>query len=134
VSDADAAVLAANLTKAYSYSADLVAFCVLPPQACWEVSEHPRATLLARFQASSGRGTATSLRHDRVTLDGVDAAILRRLDGEHDHVEVADAVFNELLAAEPLPAGADPAEARAQLTAAVEGRLKAFAFGGLLEA
>ncbi|MFN0095530.1 MAG: methyltransferase regulatory domain-containing protein, partial [Dehalococcoidia bacterium] len=94
----DVALLAANLTQAYSYSPDLVSYSVHQALATYEVNERPIASRYARYQASQGRGTVTSLRHDRVTVDRLEHEVLKRLDGEHDLEAVVDGAFGQLLA------------------------------------
>ncbi|MFN0096154.1 MAG: methyltransferase regulatory domain-containing protein [Dehalococcoidia bacterium] len=129
----DASLLASNLTKAYSYSSELVSFSVFQPPILLEVTERPLASRLARLQVAHGRATVTSLRHERVNLDRLDAEILSRLDGAHDMEAIVDGVVADLVAEEPLPEGADPGEARQQITTAVGQRLRGLMFAGLLE-
>lgn len=60
-----------------------VEFRLTPPRLVVEISEHPRATALARYQATAGV-PVVSLRHQVVALDTLDRRILQHLDGSRD--------------------------------------------------
>lgn len=92
----DAQVLGANLLRAYGYSENLVELHVYMPHFVLEISEHPVASPVARFQAQTGT-RVTNLRHERVNLDGVSCHLLRHLDGSRDRTALLDAL-EELVA------------------------------------
>jgi methyltransferase-like protein/SAM-dependent methyltransferase len=68
-----------------------VEFRLTPPRLVVEVSERPRATALARFQAAAGV-PVVSLRHQVVTLDALDRRVLRHLDGSRDRGQLLRAL------------------------------------------
>jgi methyltransferase-like protein/SAM-dependent methyltransferase len=95
----DAEVLAANLLTAYGYSNSLVDFHSYLPPFAPEVSECPMASAVARLQIQRGN-QVTNLRHERVTLDGLDGFLLYHLDGNRDRAALLD-----LLMAGPVAQG-----------------------------
>jgi methyltransferase-like protein/cyclopropane fatty-acyl-phospholipid synthase-like methyltransferase len=62
---------------------NLMEFHVSPPPMVLKPSQRPVASPLARLQARPG-GYATTLAHEQVMLDVVNAHLLRRLDGSRD--------------------------------------------------
>jgi methyltransferase-like protein/protein-L-isoaspartate O-methyltransferase len=89
----DAEVLAANLLTAYGYSNSLVDFHSYLPPLAPEVSERPIASAVARFQVQRGN-QVTNLRHERVTLDSLDAFLLYHLDGSRDQAALLDLLMS----------------------------------------
>ena len=92
----DAAVLGANLLRAYTHSSSLIELHSYAPALVTTVSARPLATRVARFQAPSV-DRITNLYHERVKLDPLGAFVVPFLDGEHDH-----AALLELLLAGPV--------------------------------
>lgn len=89
----------------------------LEPGAC------PLASPLARWQASQGLATVTSLRHERVAVDAQSARLLQLLDGRHDR----NAVCRQLMGGAagvrglaPLPPAAVPRATREAVDRAIE--------------
>jgi hypothetical protein len=76
-------MLGANLLKAYSYSENLVELHIYAPRFVGEVSDCPEASPVVRLQAQRG-DKITNLRHERITLDNMAAALLTYLDGSRD--------------------------------------------------
>jgi SAM-dependent methyltransferase/methyltransferase-like protein len=68
-----------------------VELSLTPPRLVVEVSERPRATALARYQAAAG-APVVSLRHQVVTLDDIDRQVLRHLDGGRDRGQLLQAL------------------------------------------
>jgi len=62
---------------------------VSPSAPQLEVTEHPRATRLARYQAEQGE-FVTNLWHEAVRLSDVERHLLRHLDGERDRASLAE--------------------------------------------
>jgi SAM-dependent methyltransferase len=67
------------------------------PQLCTTVSERPRASAHARHWAER-RGFVVSQWHVRVDVDSPAAAIVRRLDGEHDRAALLEALQEDVRA------------------------------------
>jgi methyltransferase-like protein/SAM-dependent methyltransferase len=139
--DVDAEVLAANLLTAYGYSNSLVdLYSYLPPFAP-EADECPIASAVARSQIQRGK-QVTNLRHERVTLDGLDGFLLVHLDGSRDRTALLDLLMEGPVAQGVLtvqregesPAGPLPGEAeiRAMLAVELERRLDWLACAALL--
>ena len=89
----DRQVLAANLLRAFGYSASLVELHLHPPNIMSTVSARPKASALCRHQAQRDP-LVTNLRHERVRLEQVDRYLLLYLDGGHDQ----DALVDRLMA------------------------------------
>jgi hypothetical protein len=85
----DARVLAANLLTAYSYSSSLVELHATVPASVLVAGEWPVASAVARFMSRTG-SRVTNMRHERVTIDGFDAYLLRHLDGSRDRDQLVD--------------------------------------------
>jgi methyltransferase-like protein/SAM-dependent methyltransferase len=79
----DAAILAASLLQAFSYSLNLAEFHAYEPDFTTTVSSHPIASPLARHEVQF-TSLVSSLLHTRVKLDAVGQCLLPHLDGEHD--------------------------------------------------
>jgi hypothetical protein len=60
-----------------------VEFRLTPPRLIATVSERPRATALARYQAAADI-PVVNLRHEVVAIDALDRRVLRHLDGTRD--------------------------------------------------
>ncbi|HEX5106273.1 MAG TPA: hypothetical protein VFV87_20780, partial [Pirellulaceae bacterium] len=60
-----------------------------------EVSDLPRATRYARYQAEQG-SAATNLWHESVRLNDLERHLLRRLDGRTDHAELTQSLTSEV--------------------------------------
>jgi methyltransferase-like protein/SAM-dependent methyltransferase len=133
----DAQVLAANLLRAYGYSASLVDLHVHAPCPVLEAGERPVASLVARYQARQG-ARVTNLRHERVVLDGLECFLLRRLDGSHDRRALVDSLEDGPLADGTLALSQegdqvrDALQTRRELAAGVEERLQWLARSALL--
>jgi methyltransferase-like protein len=82
-------VLPTSLLKCAAPGA--VEFRVTRPRLVTNVSERPRATALARFQAAAGV-PVVSLRHQVVPLDALDRRVLRHLDGSRDRGQLLRAL------------------------------------------
>jgi methyltransferase-like protein len=89
----DAAILAANLLQAFSYSLELIEFHVHAPEVTGEVTERPLASRLARVQARSS-GRVTSVWHRRVEIDGLSRLLLPNLDGQNDRSSLFHFLFD----------------------------------------
>jgi methyltransferase-like protein/2-polyprenyl-3-methyl-5-hydroxy-6-metoxy-1,4-benzoquinol methylase len=89
--DSDVQVLGANLLQAFGYSDCLVELHVYAPPFVLEVSELPRASPVALFQAQKGN-IVTNLRHERIALSGMSYHLLRHLDGSRDRAALLDAL------------------------------------------
>lgn len=61
------------------------------------VSCRPQVSSYARYQAAHGE-FVTTRRHLRLDLDPTTAAIVRRLDGQHDRAALVEALIGEILA------------------------------------
>jgi hypothetical protein len=78
-----------GVTMLQCYAAGVVELHVWSPPIARIPSSRPRASPLACIQA--GRlGSVTSLRHESVTLDGLQREMLRRLDGSRDRAALLD--------------------------------------------
>lgn len=88
----DLQILAANLLKAYSASEALVEFHAYTPPFVKEVSERPRASLVARWQAQHNQTKLTNLRHEALTLAGLEFYLLPFLDGCRDRASLLELV------------------------------------------
>lgn len=134
----DAAVLAANLIKAYSYSSSLIDLTSHRPRFTLNLSEWPVASRLARFQAQQGRQVVANLRQQKVELDQLELHILSYLDGHHSQADLIEltaklVVEGELdLKQEEQPV-TEISQAREILTRLIEERLRWMARVGLLE-
>jgi methyltransferase-like protein/SAM-dependent methyltransferase len=82
-------LLLASLLKCAAPGA--VEFRLTPPRLVVGVSERPRATALARYQAAAGV-PVVSLRHQAVTPDALDRRVLRHLDGSRDRGQLLQAL------------------------------------------
>jgi len=134
----DAAIVGANLLRAYGYSGSLVELRVHAPHLVVEVSESPRASMVARYQAQRGL-RVTNLRHERVILDELDRYLLVRMDGRQSLDALVQSLFDG-----PVRQGLlrvqrdgqlieDASEARTVLTEDTSMRLRWLARAGLLE-
>jgi len=85
--DQHAALLAANLVRAYGYSESLVEFHLHPAEIVTEISEKPEASMLARWQLDY-MYRVTNMRHERVEMDDFSRCLLRYLDGNHTRKEM----------------------------------------------
>jgi methyltransferase-like protein/SAM-dependent methyltransferase len=79
----DALVLGANLLKAYTYSGSLVELYAHVPPLVTQITPHPSASPVARWQSQAG-SMVTNLRHERVHLDPTERYLLPFLDGTRD--------------------------------------------------
>jgi hypothetical protein len=131
----DAAIMGANLIKTYSSSGSLIELRVHAPQLVVEVSERPRASAVARYQARRGLW-ATNLRHERVVLDEFDRYLLPRVDGRHDCdllvQEMIDGPVKQRMA--PFTAAKEIPESPGMVAQVIRLRLRWLARAGLLEA
>ena len=107
----------------------------LRPELCVTVTERPRVSPHARHWAE-GRGFVVSQWHVRVDVDPAAAAIVRRLDGEHDRAALVDGLVEDVAAGKLRvegEAGAlEPEVLRGELGALVERTLTALAVHGVL--
>ncbi|HKB02450.1 MAG TPA: class I SAM-dependent methyltransferase [Gemmataceae bacterium] len=78
---ADTRLLLPSLLKCATPGA--VEFRLTPPRLVATLSDRPRASALARFQAATG-APVVSLRHQVVPVDAPDRRVLRLLDGSRD--------------------------------------------------
>jgi methyltransferase-like protein len=78
-----------GVTMLQCYAAGVVELHVWSPQIARIPSSRPRASPLARIQATR-LGSVTSLRHESATLDGLQREMLRRLDGSRDRAALLD--------------------------------------------
>ena len=85
---ADSRVLLTSLLKCTAPGA--VEFRLTPPRLVAMVSDRPRATALARYQAAAGVPVA-GLRHEVVPVDTLDRRVLRLLDGSRDRGQLLKA-------------------------------------------
>jgi methyltransferase-like protein len=133
----DALVLGTNLLRAFTYSGNLVELYAYAPRLVLDLSERPRASPVAQWQARRG-DRVTNLRHERVRLDPVERLLLLYLDGEHDL-----AALVERLREGPVAEGAlavqndgesvtDPAQVDQLLARGVQRCLSALARAALL--
>lgn len=127
--DEDAALLAANLTRGYSYSPTLVDFAVWNPPVTHDVSERPAVTALSRLQARMGRTSITTLRNERAGLSLADTPVVSLLDGTRTLDEVLDILINARGQAEANPPGS---QGRLELADALRDLIDGFALAGLL--
>ena len=110
-----------------------------PIPACSTVSARPSAWPVAQLDARLGHAATTSLRHERVGLDGVAQALLPLLDGTRDVEQLSAVVTGALeagrltLARDGIPV-TDKAELGKLVPAHVQGSLAAMARAGLLQA
>jgi methyltransferase-like protein len=80
-------VLLATLLR--GAAANLVELDSVPPRVAATVSEHPRASRLARIQARSAH-PVTNLWHRSFPLDSASCHLLTLLDGKHTHGELVE--------------------------------------------
>src|SRR5262249_7816415 len=73
------------------YGSGAVELHAYEPAFVTDISEHPKASPLARLQAESGH-RVTSLRHRIVELSDFDRLVLRQLDGRRDWFAILDAL------------------------------------------
>ncbi len=137
-SDSDPAILAANLLRAFTYSAKLIEFHTFAPPMTTTVSEYPLATTLARFQCRH-ESFAVNLNHLQVDLDNFSRLVLANLDGTNNRaelldflVELAEAGKISIPSADQVPKTTD--ELRQSLGGTLDGTLKQLASWGLLMA
>lgn len=127
-----AAIVGADLLELFCRGAlELHRFC---PPLCTTVSERPRASAHARHWAER-RGFVVSQWHTRVDVDAVAAAVVRRLDGDHDHAALVDALADDARAGRLRVEGAEslePAALRDALAKVVARTLEALAASGVL--
>ncbi len=88
-SDSDPDILAANLLRAFTYSAKLIEFHSFAPQMTTTVSEYPLATSFARFQ-SEHESFAVNLNHLQVDLGDFSRLVLANLDGTNNLTALLD--------------------------------------------
>lgn len=88
----DRHVLGSTLLTAYGYSENLMELHLHAPAFVVEVSDHPVASPVARWQAKHG-ARVTNLRHERVNLNPLEGFILERLDGQHDRAALLEALW-----------------------------------------
>ncbi len=88
-SDSDPAILAANLLRAFSYSANLIEFHTFAPQITTVVSEYPLTTPLARFQTRHSV-FVVNLNHLQVELNNFSRLVLANLDGTNNRAALLD--------------------------------------------
>lgn len=107
----------------------------LRPELCVTVTERPRVSAHARHWAE-GRGFVVSQWHVRVDVDPAAAAIVRRLDGEHDRAALVEGLMEDVAAGKLRvegEAGAlEPEVLRGELGGLVERTLTALAVHGVL--
>jgi SAM-dependent methyltransferase len=105
------------------------------PELCTSVSERPRVSAHARHWAER-RGFVVSQWHVRVDVDPPTAAIVRRLDGQHDRGAVVDALEEDVRAGRLRVGDGTQEVAREELREAlaglVERTLVALAVNGVL--
>lgn len=80
-------LLAFNIIRAFTTSADLVDLRLGPDHFVQQVSERPMASALARYQAQRGPWVVNQL-HERVQLDPAGQKLLSLLDGERTGSEI----------------------------------------------
>jgi methyltransferase-like protein len=134
----DAAVLAANLIKAYSYSSSLIDLTSQRPKFTLTINERPVASRLARYQAEQGRQVVANLRQQKVELDQLEHHILRYLDGNHSQADLVEltaklVVEGEMELKQEEQPVTELAQARGILTRLIDERLHWMARVGLLE-
>jgi methyltransferase-like protein/SAM-dependent methyltransferase len=118
------------------FAKEVVGLHTYEPGFTTEVSNSPRASALARHQATLGP-RVVNLRHQVVGLLDLDRLVLSHLDGQHDHAAlvaalqdaVATGVFTMQLQGQPI---SDPREAGPILARLLEESLKRLAVGALL--
>lgn len=132
----DREVLGTDLLQCFA--AAIVEVRNAPVRFARSVSMLPRASALARLQATKGL-RVTTLRHEMVNLDELNRQTLLLLDGQHDRAAIVEAlttvVGNGVLTIQQEGrAVTDPATVRAALSAAVDESVKKLAHAALLEA
>jgi SAM-dependent methyltransferase len=119
------------------FSAGLVELHLYPPQLTTNLSERPRASLLARKQAETG-SLLTSLRHGGVVIeDEITRSFLPLIDGKRTVDELVSALNAVLAAAEVRTSGDQGGEGHSAPRVSrdnVEHNLKRLAMLGLLDA
>src|SRR5262249_48558527 len=86
------AILTSFTTALFSGMIDLA---VHPPKFVRQVSERPKVTPLARWQAEQGH-RVTNRRHEIVKLDDLTRYFVRRFDGRHHVVELRRELSEQL--------------------------------------
>ncbi|MCH9011407.1 MAG: hypothetical protein IIC21_12355 [Chloroflexi bacterium] len=81
--DREKKVFARNMLIANSQSSDLIAFHTHAPDLVSEVSDRPRASLTARYQAKADL-PITNLFHFAIKMNEAPRHLLAFLDGDHD--------------------------------------------------
>jgi methyltransferase-like protein len=87
--DHDAQLLGENLLR--GFAADLVELHVTASPYITELTERPRASTLARFQAAQG-SWVTTRRHMSTSLDPLSCHLLRHLDGSRSRPALVEAL------------------------------------------
>jgi hypothetical protein len=129
----DVQLLGSNLLQAYGYSDSLVELHVYAPRFVTEVSDHPVASAVARFQAQQGY-KITNFRHERIALDKLSATLLSYLDGAYDQaallslMQAKDLVEIERQDGQTIQAG----EIKTVLAELLQKKLEQFAQAALL--
>ncbi|MCA0458062.1 MAG: class I SAM-dependent methyltransferase [Chloroflexi bacterium] len=134
ISQDDWVTAAANILRAFSFSEEMIKLHTFAPPLTTQVSERPKATTLARYQARWGI-TVINLLHTRLQLDKFRRLILSRLDGETDQAALLEMLVKLVesgeLKAKSQP-DASPEDLREQLRAEIEKTLHRFGEMGLL--
>jgi SAM-dependent methyltransferase len=101
----DAEFLARFLLR--GFASGLIGLHAPAPRFTSEVSERPRASAVARFQAARG-GPITNLRHSILACeDPLTRRLIALLDGAHDHAAILAGLEASLEAGQRLPSLAD---------------------------
>jgi methyltransferase-like protein/predicted O-methyltransferase YrrM len=87
----DAAVLSANLLRAYSYTKELASLHVFAPPVAAAAGARPVATPMARWQAERGN-YVTNQYHEGVVVDPASRYLLPLLDGTRNHAALLEAL------------------------------------------
>ncbi|WP_178133328.1 methyltransferase regulatory domain-containing protein [Vineibacter terrae] len=139
-SSAPAAQEAAVMDALYRLlNAGMLDFRITPVRIGAAGAERPRATPLARHDASQGAAATTSLRHEPVLIDAASRLLLPLLDGTRDRVALRDALLQALASAgthlqRDGQAVAGEAERHAAALELIESTLRSLEATALLEA
>jgi methyltransferase-like protein len=131
-----ATLVAANFLRAYSYSESLVEFHVRPTNIVAEVSDRPKASMIARWQMDYML-KVTNMRHERVEMNDMSRILLSYLDGKHNREDLITLMTQDLQEGKyNLKDGQTPAagtaEAGEMLARDIEKYLQFFARASLL--
>lgn len=136
---ADVYLVATNLLKAYTDSNNLVELHGFAPPVLTTVNECPMVSAWVRHQAThETRPKVTNVWHERVSLDELDCFLVQRLDGTHDQSALVAATLagpvatGQLVLRENDEPVTDQVTARELLAPEIAGKLRWFAYAGLL--